>query len=471
VSDAPVFVVVGHVNRGKSSVVSTLAADESVAIDDTPGTTLRRREYPMRVDGQVLYTLVDTPGFERARHVLAWLRDHEGSTSERRATLRRFVEEHASRGQFEQECELLRPILEGGAILYVVDSSIPFSPSSEAETEILRWSGRPRMALLNPVGEEDYSAEWRPVLDQYFSVVRVFDAHQADFERRLGLLRTMRELDDDWRPALDRAIGVLEAEHRQGRRESAASIARAIIEMQSHVETERLSREANAEPHKAALSEHYFDTLRAHERRLRAALRGLYAHHNLEVEEEELSAEGDDLFDLSTWSRLGLSRTQLATGGGVAGAAVGGGIDAAVGGASLLLGTLIGAAAGVASTWWGFERLAEVEVLGARLGGTLLRIGPMRNPAFPWVVLGRALHFHSIVSTRAHAARGAAFSDERAAERVVSELSGELRRPLSDLFGRLRKRPGTAEQAAIEGDLACAIEAVMEGASSETSPL
>jgi hypothetical protein len=465
-SNAPVFVVVGHVNRGKSSLVSTLAADESVAIDDTPGTTLHCREYPMRVDGETLYTLIDTPGFERARHVLAWLKEHEGSTAERRATLRRFVEEHAGKGQFDQECELLRPILDGGAILYVVDGSIPFSPSSEAETEILRWSGRPRMALLNPVGEADCTAEWRPVLDQYFSVVRVFDAHQADFSRRIGLLRTMRELDDDWRPALDRAIEVLEEEHRHGRRESAAAIAKAIVDMQSHVETERLPREADAEPHKALLAERYFDALRAHERRLRAALRGLHAHHNLEVSEETLEAGGEDLFDLSTWSRLGLSRAQLTAGGGVAGAAVGGGIDVAVGGASLLLGTVIGAAAGAASTWWGFERLAEVEVLGARLGGTLLRIGPMRNAAFPWVVLGRALRFHGIVSTRAHAARGAVTAQPGAAENAVSDLSSELRRPLQGTFDRLLRRPGAVERAAIERELAAAIDAVLERSAS-----
>ena len=50
-NEPPVFVVVGHVNRGKSSVVSTLAADESVAIDLTPGTTQVRRAYPMRWRG------------------------------------------------------------------------------------------------------------------------------------------------------------------------------------------------------------------------------------------------------------------------------------------------------------------------------------------------------------------------------------------------------------------------------------
>jgi small GTP-binding protein len=70
---APVLAVVGHPNKGKSSLVSTLAQDDSVAIGTDPGTTLHARAYPMRIDGKLLYTLVDTPGFQRARQVLAWL--------------------------------------------------------------------------------------------------------------------------------------------------------------------------------------------------------------------------------------------------------------------------------------------------------------------------------------------------------------------------------------------------------------
>ena len=43
----PVFAIVGHPNKGKSSIVSTLARDESVAISPLPGTTVDNREYPM----------------------------------------------------------------------------------------------------------------------------------------------------------------------------------------------------------------------------------------------------------------------------------------------------------------------------------------------------------------------------------------------------------------------------------------
>ena len=461
-SEPPVFVVVGHVNRGKSSVVSTLAADESVAIDLTPGTTQVRRAYPMRVDAELLYTLVDTPGFERARHVLAWLNEQAVGTAERRATVRRFVETFSGRGEFDQECELLGPILEGGAILYVVDCSIPFSPSAEAEAEILRWTGRPRMALLNPIGEADHSDAWRPVLEQYFSVVRVFDAHEADFPRRLALLRTLRELDDDWRPALDRAITALDQGHARSRRASADAIADALVELLTHVESLQLEPHEDPEPHRNGLAERFYAALREREQRLRGELRAIYAHRNLEIEETRLDAPEEDLFDLSSWSRIGLSRMQVASGGGAAGAVVGGTIDLAAGGASLLLGSALGAAAGLASSWWAFDKLAEVKVLGAHLAGPLLRIGPLASSAFPWVVLGRALSFHAIVSTRAHAARGAVTSGAAHAEQSVDALPGATRKTLTRTWERLRKGPSRAEIASLRRELARALEAVLD---------
>lgn len=59
---APVFAVVGRPNKGKSSIVATLARDDSVFIDARAGSTRDAREFPMRVDEEILYVLVDTPG-------------------------------------------------------------------------------------------------------------------------------------------------------------------------------------------------------------------------------------------------------------------------------------------------------------------------------------------------------------------------------------------------------------------------
>jgi len=264
----------------------------------------------------------------------------------------------------------------------------------------------------------------------------------------------LRELADDWRPALDRAVEALDQDHERARRRSSEALADALVDMLTHVETLQLQPDEEPEPHRVGLSERFYAALREREQRLRGELRDIYAHRNLEVEEGRLEAGCDDLFDLSTWSRIGLSRSQIASGGGAAGAALGGTIDLAAGGASLLLGTALGAAAGAASSWWAFDRLAGVKVLGAHLAGPLLKIGPLASRAFPWVVLGRALAFQSIVSTHAHAARGAVRSDAESAERRLDGLAPQTRSALTRIWERLRKTPSASEINGLRGELA-----------------
>jgi len=401
----PVFAVVGRVNRGKSSIVSTLAADDSVAIDAAPGTTRHNREYPLRLGDETLYTLIDTPGFERPRHVLAWLQAHATSTEERRGAVERFVREHAGSGEYAQECELLQPILAGAAILYVVDGSVPFSAAYEAETEILRWTGQPRMALINPIGPGDHAAQWRAVLDQYFSLVRVFDAHGADFEARIELLRALRELADPWRAALDRAIHALELDRAQRVRECAGLVADAIVDLLTLRDELRLAADEDPEPHREGLAERFYARLRERELRLRHDLRRVFFHERLRVVQSDLDRADEDLFATSTWSRLGLSRVQLLASGAASGALIGGGIDLATGLTSVFLGALIGGSLGLVSSLVAWDQLADVRVLGAPLGGRLLCIGPIRSTNFGWIALDRAWIFYDAVSRHAHARR------------------------------------------------------------------
>src|SRR5690606_31106332 len=96
----PRFAIVGHPNKGKSSIVATLAEDDAVAISPHPGTTTRARTYPMRLDGEVLYELVDTPGFQRARETLAWLEAHDRGAGARGAVVAEFLAAHAGDPRF-----------------------------------------------------------------------------------------------------------------------------------------------------------------------------------------------------------------------------------------------------------------------------------------------------------------------------------------------------------------------------------
>ncbi|MCE9545111.1 MAG: GTPase/DUF3482 domain-containing protein [Planctomycetia bacterium] len=475
---APVFVVVGHVNRGKSSIVSTLSADDSVRIDSMPGTTVQCREYPAVASGELLYTLIDTPGFERPRQVLAWLREHETTTQDRREVVAAFVREHAAGGTFRQECELLAPILAGAAILYVVDGSKPPGVMDEAEMEILRWTAQPRVALINLVDKPrptadtampDHLAPWRRVLDQYFNLVRVFDAHEAQFDDRLKLLRTVREMDPQFAEPLDRAIHSLAEDRRLALKECGTATADMLVDMLTLAIKTKLPPDA-PRGDAARMAADYFERLRRRERQCHRLLQEIFLHRRLEIEEPPLSAVEDDLLATGTWNRLGLSRTQLAAagaaGGALAGAKAGVMVDLAVGGQSFFLGSIIGGAigggAGATAGWLGGTRLPEVNLMGLPMGGRLQQIGPMKNANFPWIVLDRALVLLDVLARRAHAKRDRVYFDRPAVPTGhVANLPREERNRLESLFAEIRRQPSPAALDALRGELAEVIGTVV----------
>jgi Domain of unknown function (DUF3482)/50S ribosome-binding GTPase len=419
---SPVFVVVGAVNRGKSSIVSTLAENDAVIIEKTPGTTKEAQTFAFKIDGETLYTLIDTPGFELARQVLAWLQKHEHLHVDRASVVRQFIREHVGRGTFPQECELLQPILDGGAILYVVDSSVPFSSVHQAEMEILQWTMQPRMALLNQIHEDDYAAEWRQGLDQYFNIKLEFNALNVDLRQRIKLLQTLIILNAAWQQPLGQAMQAILNEYRYRIEDSAMSIAHALMAMLTlKLECEVPAGE-DLEPHKQVLKQRYDDQLRNLEAECFRKIRERYEHRHLHVDHEGFPAVQEDLLETSHWQFLDVKQWWAMAGGAAAGALVGGTIDASVGASSFLAGTVIGTGVGGIVGLVGSYKLPEVSVdVSLPLLGALklkpfrraaphhhikkLTIGPMQNRLFPYVVLSRAVRYHHLILTRPHARR------------------------------------------------------------------
>jgi hypothetical protein len=457
--DVPRFAVVGRVNKGKSSIVATLAEDDTVRIDARPGTTTEVREFPVRVDGRTLFVLVDTPGFEDAPRALAWLRAREPSAAERPARVAELVRTFEGTEEFVEERRLLAPILAGASVLYVVDGTHPYRPNYEAEMEILRWTGRPGMALVNRIGAEDHAAEWHRALDQYFKIVRDFDAFAVSFEERVHLLRVFRELRPGWRAAVDEAVAALVAQRGRRRAEAAAVVAELLVDALTHTEELAVEDEAAIEEQRDRLERSFHDALRAREAEARRRIEALYGHREARFEEAvglERPVYRQDLFAEEAWKLLGLSPAQLVAAGALAGAAIGGAVDAAVGGASIFAGTVLGGALGGGGALYGVgKRYARVRSVGPPgipgllvdvqrywSGARRFRIGPHAQPNFPWVLLDRALLHYDSVARRTHARRGAIpVQGEGTRAGMVTEFARGERRALESLFRRLRREP------------------------------
>lgn len=405
-NEVPRFAVVGHPNKGKSSIVATLAQNDGIAIALEPGTTRDSRRYPLSVDGRLLYELIDTPGFQRPRRVLAWLEQHSQSASDRPDTVRAFITQHQDDPRFHDECQLLAPIVAGAGIIYVVDGSVPYSSEHEAEMNILRWTGRPSLALINRIGDQDHSERWQAALGQYFQIVRHFDAVHAPFETHLGLLRSFGQLAPAWQQPLEEATRHL-AKQRQHRQHHALTlIARALAAMLAHTESATLLPDGNRNELEHDLSQRWRQWQRRREQRLRIQVEQLYQHHHLQRNESELAWEpGADLFSETTRRAWGVSRTYLATAGFGAGALGGAGVDALALGHTLGAGALIGGLLGAAGSVYYAGKLDHLKLGPLSSGGRRAHFGPVRDPQFAYVVLGRALEHWYRVSHRNHAGR------------------------------------------------------------------
>jgi hypothetical protein len=414
-SVVPTFVVVGNVNQGKSSIVATLSENADVPIAMSPGTTRRSGDYEYKSGDRVLFRLVDTPGFQEARAALAWMREHSLSAMDHPDVVRRFVESHRGEERVQDEVRLLEPILDGASILYVIDASGAPQPSNEAEMEILRWTGQPSMALVNRTGDRNHADDWRPYLEQFFNVVRTFDAQGASFEDRMGLLRSFRELREDWHASIDASIEAMGEEQARRQEHSAAAVADLLVDALSHVEKRELETQQPTDDERAALEKAYRRKLRLLEADARTEIERLHGHRKLERQTEKLPFEDADLFSEASWKMFGLTRAQLTTHGVVWGAAIGTAVDLMVGGLSFFTGTVIGGVVGgagafmlstrVARTWSDTSRLAKRLFPGET--GRFLAMGPATNPRFAWMLLDRALTHYVAVRDRTHARQGA----------------------------------------------------------------
>ncbi len=448
----PSFAVVGRPNKGKSSIVATLARDDSVHIAARSGSTRQTRRFPMRIDGEVLYELVDTPGIQRARSLLDWLRAHNDNAASRPETVKQFLQAHRDDPHYQHECRALDPIVEGAGIIYVVDGSCPFGADYEAEMEILRWTGRPSLALINPIENSDYVDEWQAGLGQYFQTVRIFDAHRAEHRKQLDLLALFGHLDPEWQQPLKRAVEVLEADRLAQHQASAYLIADLIIDALTHSERQKIPEGAPEAPVKSVLFRQYKRHLVKREARCRRQVEELFYYTELQTSEEGMELEADDLFNQERWFLWGLNRRQLviaaASAGGVVGGGAGMAIDGITGGLTGGLGTLLsgigGAYAGTRGVIKYADDIAQWRVSGVPSGGALLAYGPSRNPNFPFVVLGRAMQHHRLISQRTHAVRETLKLDHPA----LDWLSDRERRSLARLFDDIREDRKPAQRRA-----------------------
>lgn len=445
----PTFAVVGAVNHGKSSVVSTLSENDQVRVSAMPGETVECQRFELAD----LFAFYDTPGFQNAREALPELAP-AATAPEPLSVFRDFIARHRGDPAFEAECLLFQPLVDGAGLLYVVDGSEPVLEIHAAEMEILRLTGQPRLAIINRTGSDNHVQDWKRRLGLHFNAVREFNAHRATFADRVELLETLAGIEQSWKPRLLRAVGVYREEWEQRLDDSAEIIVELLADALTHREVALVEEASKSRRTTAAeaLKTRFIEAVAAREARAHRALIQLFGHRRVRPDTADTPRFDTDLFSDDTWRALGLDARQLVAAGAIGGAAAGVGLDVLTAGHTLLAGAGVGGALGAASAFFVGRRRPELKVtipgLGRKLrfGGSALSVGPYRAVNFPWILLDRALGTFFYVINRAHARRDDATISSatmkarlEAANASAARWDDASRNEFERLFGLLRR--------------------------------
>ncbi|RUM40113.1 MAG: DUF3482 domain-containing protein [Desulfobulbus sp.] len=417
----PEFAIVGHPNEGKSSVLSTLSEDDSVRVSPTPGETTECRVFPVKIDGREIVRFIDTPGFQNPRQTLAWMRNYTGDD---KILLTEFIRSHSDDPAFHDDCVLLKPLEQGAGLIFVVDGSRPLRNIDRAEMEILRLTGRPRMAIINCKEENSrYLDDWQHEFRKHFNSVRLFNAVQATYDQRIALLESLKAIDQDLQDVIETVIQAFVSNWQSRNDQTASLLVDMLVDCLSYRKSRVCRSRTNVEQLQRKMHAEYTAFVSKRERKTHQQIRKLYKHNIFNLQLPRQSILQEDLFSEQTWEFLGLTTRQLILAGALGGAALAAGIDVMAGGASLGLFTALGGFFGAATAAVkGKDLLSGARLLGMKLDHEQLQVGPATNIQLLYILLDRGLLYYSHVIHWAHGRR-----DYQEGANALSGAIGEKR--------------------------------------------
>jgi hypothetical protein len=275
------------------------------------------------------------------------------------------------------------------------------------EMEILRLTGRPRMAIINCKEDETgYLDQWKTEFRKHFNAIRLFNAHRATYAERIVLLENLKGIEQDWEPALETVISAFKEDWRQRNALTAEIICNMIENCLTYRITKKISEKTDENSLKRHLREEYNTAIEKIEKNAHQKIRRHFKHNVFNYDLPPYSILHEDLFSKKTWQVLGLTPRQLITAAGVAGGALGAAIDLAAAGLSFGIFTAIGGLAGAGWTaLGGGKRLAKTKIVGLSLGGQYMSIGPAGDMQFIFILMDRVLIFYSHIINWAHGRR------------------------------------------------------------------
>jgi hypothetical protein len=273
--------------------------------------------------------------------------------------------------------------------------------------EILRLTGKPRMAIINcKEDDKDHLPAWKAEFRKNFNSNRTFNAHRATYAERILLLETLKSIDQDWQQVLSQVVTAFKKDWEARNNTTADIITSLLTEALTLQLTKNISSEEQEDKCREKLFVSYSEKISRMEKDAHQRIRNLFKHNIFRYDLPPHSILNKDLFDERTWQLLGLTRQQVVIAGGLGGAAIGAGVEMATFGHGLGIFTAMGTIAGALGALFGGENFSgKARLLGIPLGGNKVQVGPARSIDFLFILLNRSLLYYQHTINWAHGRR------------------------------------------------------------------
>ena len=262
------------------------------------------------------------------------------------------------------------------------------------------------MAIINCKEDETlYLDTWKSEFIKHFNSIRVFNAQKATYSERIALLDSLKSVEQVWQPSLEMVISAFKRDWERRNHRTAELICELLQNSLMYKINKNCTSESQMESIRVKLKEQYKIEIGKIEKKTHCKIRKLFKHNIFNYDLPNQSILNEDLFANRTWQLLGLTPGQLTTAAAVAGGVLGAALDVAASGLTFGIFTAIGSAAGAGSAFFGGERMTKAKVVGLKLGGWQVIMGPNTNIQFLYVLLDRALLYYSHIINWAHGRR------------------------------------------------------------------
>jgi GTPase Era involved in 16S rRNA processing len=446
-AQTPTFVVIGQPNEGKTTVLATLTENDMAEIGPIPGTTQRCVRYPYKVDDREIFFFCDTPGFQRPGKMLEWF---SGQDDDKPDLAKRFLEEFAHAKVFQAECEILKPLVNGAAVLYIADASRRVANADRQGLEILRKCGNPRIGIINSKDKaKEYFEEWKQFMRKDFNHCREFNGYRASFRDRRELLESVGAVVPEWSAWMKEVLTALDSDWSARMAQVADMIIDLLTKVMTAKEKVTVQKPGEEDHAKKKAKEKLEEKIRDLERNCRRRTLKVFKHSEDHWSPSKL--EKLDLFSEETWQLFSLTKKQLMLWAAGIGAATGLAFDAFLLGHSGGLGALIGVSIGAAAAWFGADSAVDADIPsvgfdtpfgriplfgGGKLGSRKAEAKARAVSSLPAVITSRSLSYAEHASHWAHGKRGTA-TTQVAEDSLVSKWDKAERDTLSAFVGHL----------------------------------